>query len=273
MAILIDGYNLLHATGFIAAGATYTSLEGPRRSFLNFLCERLTPDEARDTTVVFDAAEAPAGLPIETFNGNIRVLFARDHAEADDLIEELIRANHVPQKLIVVSSDHRIHRAARRRRATAVDSDVWYWDLHDREIVSIDKQTEIRGRNSTLDPTEVDDWLRVFKVPSSQDSAARSTAPIETPLNPTPKPTPASKNGPPNRAKDHSTRREQGAGDSIRTEQHGSQGATSQDRDAMQRPSKEETSQERGSRKKAIRQIESDPIFPPGYGEDLLDSE
>ena len=133
MTILIDGYNLLHAVGYIAAGKNYDSLEGPRRSFLWFLNQRLTPAETASTTVVFDAAKAPPGLPHEVAFGGITVLFAHDHAEADDLIEELILGDNAPKKLTVVSSDHRIQRAARRRRATIVDSDQWYWQVHDRQ--------------------------------------------------------------------------------------------------------------------------------------------
>ena len=59
----------------------------------------------------------------------ITVRFAAQYEEADELIEELIRADSAPRRLVVVSSDHRIQRAARRRRAKAVDSDVWYAEL------------------------------------------------------------------------------------------------------------------------------------------------
>jgi len=41
---------------------------------------------------------------------------------ADDAIEELISAEANPRALIVVSSDHRIQHAARRRSCTAWDS-------------------------------------------------------------------------------------------------------------------------------------------------------
>ena len=162
MAILIDGYNLLHATGYIAAGSSYESLEGPRRKFLQFLQTRLPPDDQRDTTVVFDAANAPPGLPTRVSFGRILVLFAHDHAEADDLIEELIRADHVPQKLTVVSSDHRIHRAARRRRATAIDSDQWYWRIHDRPLLDKAEIAEVSSRDVVLNDDEVANWVALF---------------------------------------------------------------------------------------------------------------
>ena len=74
---------------------------------------------------MFDAQGAPPGLPnTESYRG-ITVLFSKGYAEADDLLEELIASDHAPRQLLVVSSDHRLHRAARRRKATPIDSDVW----------------------------------------------------------------------------------------------------------------------------------------------------
>ena len=123
MGILIDGYNLLNATGVEGTGAG-TELERARRGLLQFLSRTLTADESSATTIVFDAQGAPPGLPIqESFQG-ITVLFSKGYAEADDLLEELIAADHVPRKLLVVSSDHRLQRAARRRKATPIDSEV-----------------------------------------------------------------------------------------------------------------------------------------------------
>ena len=114
MAILIDGYNLLYAAGIIPAGSEQGSLESARRELFDFLFCSLKADERQQTTIVFDARKAPPGLPHQvTFRG-LQILFAHDHDEADDLIEELIRADHVPRKLVVVSSDHRIQREIRR---------------------------------------------------------------------------------------------------------------------------------------------------------------
>ena len=43
----------------------------------------------------------------------------------DELIMELIRANHVPKRLLVVSSDHEIQTCAQRRKANFIDSEQW----------------------------------------------------------------------------------------------------------------------------------------------------
>jgi len=48
------------------------------------------------------------------------------------VLEELIEAEADPRHLTVVSSDHRIQRAARRRKAIFVDSDAWLGELRRR---------------------------------------------------------------------------------------------------------------------------------------------
>ena len=77
-------------------------------------------------TVVFDARQAPPGLPRELSHRGITVRFAAGYESADELIEQLIQRDSAPRRLVVVSSDHRLHRAARRRKAQAIDSDQWY---------------------------------------------------------------------------------------------------------------------------------------------------
>jgi len=126
MSLLIDGYNLLHAAGILGQGRGAGTLERARLALLNFLAESLAPDELPRTTVVFDAKDAPPGLPRVVGYRGLTVRFASRWPDADSLIEELIRRDDAPRRLVVVSSDHRLQRAARRRRATAVDADVWY---------------------------------------------------------------------------------------------------------------------------------------------------
>ena len=126
MRLLIDGYNLLHVTGIIGDGGGPATLERSRHALLNFLAATLELAERAQTTVVFDAKNAPPGLPRTLIHDGLSVIFAPRSEEADTVIEQLIHEHSAPRQLTVVSSDHRIQRAARRRRATAVDSDRWY---------------------------------------------------------------------------------------------------------------------------------------------------
>ena len=114
MRYLIDGYNLLHATGHLSGVATPTSLARARRALLDALVHRFGA-AAACATVVFDVRRVPPGLAAEQDYQGVRVLHALGR-EADDVIEELIRAEAAPPRLTVVSDDHRLREAARRRR-------------------------------------------------------------------------------------------------------------------------------------------------------------
>jgi predicted RNA-binding protein with PIN domain len=164
MALLIDGYNLLHATGIFGRGIGPGTLERSRRALLNFLVAAIPEQELPRTTVVFDAKDAPPGLPRRAHHRGILVCFARSHDEADDLIEELIRKDSAPRRLTVVSSDHRLHRAARRRRATAVDSDVWYDRIrrHASHPKASHDHDEDQKPQAPLSPEDVERWLEAF---------------------------------------------------------------------------------------------------------------
>ena len=129
MSLVIDGYNLMYVAGILGRGTGPGSLQRSRLALLNFLAASLDPRELPHTTVVFDSHDAPWGLPRSLQHRGITVRFAAQYEEADDLIEELIGTDSAPRRLVVVSSDHRIQRAARRRRAKAADSDVWYAEL------------------------------------------------------------------------------------------------------------------------------------------------
>lgn len=122
--ILIDGYNLLHASGIFPDNGPPT-LERARLALLDFLVESLPPKDVARTTIVFDAVHAPPGLPHELNHRGLAVRFARRGGTADELLEEMIAAEPDARHLLVVSSDHRVQRAARQRGANYVDSKPW----------------------------------------------------------------------------------------------------------------------------------------------------
>lgn len=178
MPLLIDGYNLLHATGIFGKGSGPGWFERSRRALLEFLAQSLRQRERRSTTIVFDASEAPPGLPSQSSHDGITIYFARQHTEADDLIEELIEASRNPRRLVVVSSDHRLQRAARRRGATSVDANIWYHELR----AEIAAQTAAGERllekpEPDLSPAQVELWLREFGVEPSKREKAEAPPP------------------------------------------------------------------------------------------------
>jgi predicted RNA-binding protein with PIN domain len=124
MKILVDGYNLLHASGIFGGVRGAGGFEASRRALLDEIARLLGP-AAAGVVVIFDAADAPPGLPDRSVHAGISVRFARGYDSADALIEELIEDHNAPTALTVVSSDNRVIAAARRRRARPVPSGEW----------------------------------------------------------------------------------------------------------------------------------------------------
>jgi uncharacterized protein len=163
MPLLIDGYNLLNATGIVGRGSGPGGFGRSRLAFLNFLAASIDPGELPHATVVFDAREAPPGLPRVMEHHGITVHFAPKHESADDLIAEMIEAASAPRRLVVVSSDHAVQRAARRRRAKAVDSDVWYAELVRARRERTETVADMPARPAVpLLEEDVNYWLRQF---------------------------------------------------------------------------------------------------------------
>lgn len=165
MGLLIDGYNLLHASDLFGRGRGPGGFERSRRALLDFLADSIDEPTLARTTVVFDAADAPPGLPRRYAYRGLTVWFASNYDDADALIEELIRADFSPRKLTVVSSDHRLQRAASRRRATAVDSERWYAEMQTAR--SRRGQAARSGDAEVSKPlppgaAEVERWMREF---------------------------------------------------------------------------------------------------------------
>lgn len=208
MPLIIDGYNLLNAVGIIGRGIGPGGLERARLALLNFLAESLEPEEIPKTTVVFDSREAPWGLPRTVSHRGISVQFASKYPDAgeretgaepitvgnrkkgggeapvpvfpdaDALIEYLILKESSPRKLTVVSSDHRLQRAAKRRRARAIDSDVWYAEMlrarRERQESSKDKKPD--RPPVPLLAEEVEYWLDQFGGEATLDEWVKQQA-------------------------------------------------------------------------------------------------
>lgn len=121
--LLIDGYNLMYAAGFVRATYGPGDLHRCRMQLLSFLSGHLDEGQRQRTTVVFDAKDPPPDADHSSFYKEMHVEFAPRGMDADDVIEERIAEHSAPKRLLVISSDHRLHKAARRRRAKVKDSD------------------------------------------------------------------------------------------------------------------------------------------------------
>jgi predicted RNA-binding protein with PIN domain len=193
MPILIDGYNLMYAAGIVGPGSGKGGLERSRSALARFVGESLEPAERSRAIVVFDAAGAPPGLPSSITLHGVAIRFAKGYHDADELLEELIAADNAPRRLTVVSSDHRIQRAARKRRATAVDSDVWYLTVlrkRNRAARADDDADETAKYEGADAPRPRGDGKRPKPGPPKQETKNRGPQPLPKTKPPVAPPTP-----------------------------------------------------------------------------------
>ena len=159
--LVIDGYNLMHAAGLARATYGPGDLERCRLKLLSLLAGFLGEERCRRTTVVFDAKSSPAdGARQDMFKG-ILIEYSPPGQEADDVIESAIRRHSAPKQLLVVSSDHRLHKAARRRRAHARDSDHFLEDCERQARKHVPAPPAVKPGDE-LSPAAIEAWLAAF---------------------------------------------------------------------------------------------------------------
>jgi hypothetical protein len=244
MPTIIDGYNVLHVVGLLGGAVGPGGLERARLALLNFLAESLDPGEVPRTTVVFDAHDAPWGAPRTMQHRSLTVLFAAQYDDADSLIEELIRRESAPRQLTVVSSDHRLQRAARRRKAGGIDSDVWYAEVVRQRRQR--QQTTAEGPERPPVPLleeHVDYWIKQFGGESLLKQLADDALPP---------------------AREADVRSTPGGRDARAPEE-----STGKDTRGIDNPFPPGYADDLLTNEKSDRIVEPFNPFPPGYGEDL----
>ena len=176
LRLLIDGYNVVSpVAGPRSRGSrlvTHDWLRRERMLLITRLAKHLPASIVDQTCVVFDASDPPKDRPSEYQVDGMAIRFAVDYPEADDLIEELITKHSAPKQLMVVSSDHRVQNAAKRRGCETFDSQPWLDALldHRLDIQGLAKKESGQGRggatdgkpSSDIDPDEVEQWMKDF---------------------------------------------------------------------------------------------------------------
>ena len=185
--LLIDGYNLLYATDITGQGRDAGTLQASRQALLDFLVASLDSDVVNRTVIVFDAHNPPPGLPREVQQAGLRIHFATGFPNADELLKQYIAEHTSPRQLSVISSDHQVQRAARRRRASYVDSDVWYRKLRTQRKGSNPQNTSLASDKPVTLPSaaEVQQWLQEFdSVSETANPTPSSSAGSDLDLTP-----------------------------------------------------------------------------------------
>lgn len=174
MPYLFDGYNVYHTAGHLCHQWSHVTPDT--------LCQYIAEDMRRldeHGVVVFDGAR-PSGSALEIEpRGYLRVVYAGGGNSADDLIEQMISDNTHPKRLSVVSSDRRIRKAARRRRAVSLASDDYLLALLAREDVPETGPREPEEKQQGLGEGQRNDWMELFGLdpeePSSGEDFRRGT--------------------------------------------------------------------------------------------------
>lgn len=164
ISLLIDGYNLLHATGAINMSRGAGALAKARERMLAQIAGSLNETQRLKTQIVFDARRTSGASTVETETivRGMTVTFAVGFAEADELLEQIIRQHSQPRALTVVSSDLRVQRCATARKATAVGSDQWLMQMLDGPRSEVDEVVDDGEKKTIVSPEEVQKWLKEF---------------------------------------------------------------------------------------------------------------
>jgi uncharacterized protein len=155
--IIIDGHNLLH---------TVYKIEGDSRAIDDLgLCrviEKYLNLTGQNGEIVFDGSgpRDKSGFENITF---IEVSFAGSGSDADTRIEEKISINSAPKRLIVVSSDRRLRKAAHARKATTIKSEDFWYQV-EKQLSKKRPIAEPKAKRSGISEGETDQWLDFFGI-------------------------------------------------------------------------------------------------------------
>lgn len=127
--LIIDGYNLMHAAGIARRSYGVGDLEQCRRRLNQLVVSLLRPEALARATIVYDAFESPSNDQRNSEFRGLRIVFAPRGSDADSEIERMLNRHSAPRQVVVVSGDHRLHKAASRRKAVCVDSEEFLSSL------------------------------------------------------------------------------------------------------------------------------------------------
>ncbi len=157
MPFLIDGYNLLWAVHKLADDSeSVTDVQ---------MCKILSgylKQTGESGEIVFDGIGPPDKSSFDNIE-NLEVFFTGADVDADSVIENKIRANTAPRRLIVVSSDRRLRSAARMRKAAAVKSGK-FWEQVGKQLRKKARNIEPQAKQNGLSEGETEQWLKFFDL-------------------------------------------------------------------------------------------------------------
>ena len=153
--IIIDGHNLLYSVHKMEEDSQVISDIGLSRIIGKYL--KLTGQKGE---IVFDGT-GPRDKEIFDRVDGVEVLFAGIGTDTDTVIEGKIKANTAPKRLTIISSDRRLRRAARARKATSLKSED-FWISVQRQLSRKRPKKEPSAKRHGLSESETNQWLELF---------------------------------------------------------------------------------------------------------------
>lgn len=155
MPFLVDGNNLMWAI------RQCPDETGPNSDYqLCRLIGRYLGLIGESGEIVFDGTGPPEKRDFDQIE-NIEVFFAGAGTDTDTIIEEKIQASTAPKRLVIVSSDRRLRKAAHTKKATAVKSEA-FWDDMRKQLSRKPGPKEPREKRNGLTEGETEQWLEIF---------------------------------------------------------------------------------------------------------------
>ena len=181
MKVIVDAMNALHMTGILPPELAGMDVPG--------LVDQMARGRwARSQVVLVCDGTLPPGQRAVK-RGGISTVYAGRGREADDLIEELIERSHAPTGLLVVSSDRRIIKAARRRRCHSMSSSAFLRSLHHDHERATARNTPRQDRprpQGKVSRKSVDEWRDRFELDEQDLAEFRALAEDAKPSKPVP---------------------------------------------------------------------------------------
>ena len=155
MPVVVDGHNLLWAVQELSEQVV--SDVQLCRIVGRYL--KLTGEKGQ---IIFDGIGPPDKSGFENIS-NVEVLFAGRSTDTDTVIEKKITASTAPKRLTIVSTDRRLRRAARARKATAIKSEDFWADVQKR-VRTRSRNKEPAEKRLGLTDSETKQWLEFFNL-------------------------------------------------------------------------------------------------------------
>ena len=154
---IIDGNNLLHAIHKAEDNLSLISDIELCRILYNFLkLSRQTGE------IIFDGT-GPRDISLYGKFNNLEVSFAGIGTDTDTVIEDKIKVNTSPKRLVIVSSDRRLRKAAHARKATSIKSEDFWFNLN-KQLNKKKPEKEPREKRFGLSESETKQWLDIFGI-------------------------------------------------------------------------------------------------------------